>query len=164
MMDEGSFLTHVAPEGGVKMVDVSGKPSTIRTAVAAGNVLVGEKAFNLIAENAIAKGDVLSIAQIAGIIGAKHTSKLIPLCHDVSLKGVDVELSLNDALFSVDIRAFAKSVGPTGVEMEALTAVSIAALTVYDMCKSVSKQIEITNIHLRAKTGGQSGDYLRSEN
>ncbi|NND72472.1 MAG: cyclic pyranopterin monophosphate synthase MoaC [Rhodothermales bacterium] len=163
-MDEGSFLTHVAPEGGVKMVDVSGKPSTIRTAVAAGSVLVGEKAFRLIEENDIAKGDVLSIAQIAGIIGAKHTSKLIPLCHDVSLKGVDVELSLDESLFSVDIRAFAKSVGPTGVEMEALTAVSIAALTVYDMCKSVSKQIEITNIHLRAKTGGQSGDYLRSDN
>ncbi|NND71781.1 MAG: cyclic pyranopterin monophosphate synthase MoaC, partial [Rhodothermales bacterium] len=133
-------------------------------AVAAGSVLVGEKAFRLIEENDIAKGDVLSIAQIAGIIGAKHTSKLIPLCHDVSLKGVDVELSLDESLFAVDIRAFAKSVGPTGVEMEALTAVSIAALTVYDMCKSVSKQIEITNIHLRAKTGGQSGDYLRSDN
>ncbi len=164
VMDDSSFLTHVGPDGGVKMVDVSGKPDSIRTAVATGVVVVGEKAFGLIVANNIVKGDVLSIAQIAGIMGAKHTSKLIPLCHDVSLKGVDVELALTEETHAVEIRAFAKSVGSTGVEMEALTAVSIAALTVYDMCKSVSKQIEITNIHLRAKTGGQSGDYLRSDN
>lgn len=163
-MDDAPYLTHVDPEGGVKMVDVSAKPNSARTAVATGKVIVGEKAFTLISENRITKGDVLSLAQIAGIMGAKHTSKLIPLCHDVALKGVDVELTLNEDDASVDLRAFAKSIGPTGVEMEALTAVSIAALTVYDMCKSVSKDIEITNIHLRAKTGGQSGDYLRSDN
>lgn len=163
-MDEVPYLTHVDPDGGVKMVDVSAKPESVRTAVATGKVIVGELAYQRIRENKIAKGDVLSLAQIAGIMGAKQTSKLIPLCHDVSLKGVDVELTLNEEDFSIDVRAFTKSFGPTGVEMEALTAVSIASLTVYDMCKSVSKDIEITNIHLRAKTGGQSGDYLRSDN
>ena len=145
------------------MVDVSDKSNTVRTAVAAGRVLIGADALTRIVENTIQKGDVLTLAQIAGIMGAKQTSKLIPLCHDVSLNGVDVELSLHEGDAAVDIRAFAKSVGPTGVEMEALMAVSIAALTVYDMCKSVSKGIEIMGIRLLAKTGGQSGDYLHSE-
>ncbi len=163
-MSEGEVLTHVDPRGGVHMVDVSDKPSSIRTAVATGKVEIGETAYGLIIEEGIPKGDVLSLAQVAGIMGAKQTSKLIPLCHDVALKGIDVDLALNEQDHSVDIRAFAKSIGPTGVEMEALTAVSVAALTVYDMCKSVSKDIRITGIHLLAKTGGQSGDYLRSEN
>lgn len=163
-MSEGAILTHVDPQGGVHMVDVSDKPSSIRTAVATGKVLVGETAFGLIREGEVAKGDVLSLSQVAGIMGAKQTSKLIPLCHDVALKGIDVDLTLNEQDFSVEIKAIAKSVGPTGVEMEVLTAVSIAALTVYDMCKSVSKDIQITGIHLLAKTGGQSGDYLRSDN
>ena len=145
------------------MVDVSDKPSSARSAVASGRVVLGRDAFERVKENSIAKGDVLSVAQIAGIMGAKQTSKLIPLCHDVSLKGVDVELTLNDEDSCIEIRTFAKSVGPTGVEMEALTAVSVAALTIYDMCKSVSKEIEITEIHLRAKTGGQSGDYLKPD-
>lgn len=163
IMPETSVLSHVDSRGSVKMVDVSDKSNSSRTAVANGRVVVGERAFELIRENKIQKGDVLTLAQIAGIMGAKNTSKLIPLCHDVPLKGVDVELTLDEETHSVQIRAYAKSVGPTGVEMEALTAVSIAALTVYDMCKSVSKGIEITGIHLVAKTGGQSGDYLRSE-
>ncbi len=162
-MPEGSILSHVDPKGGVHMVDVSDKPSSVRTAVATGTVRVGSEAFNLVKEGEVRKGDVLSIAQVAGIIGAKQTSKLIPLCHDVSLKGIDVDLSLNDVETSIEIRAYAKSVGATGVEMEALTAVSVAALTVYDMLKSVSKNIEITGIHLLAKTGGQSGDYLKSD-
>jgi molybdenum cofactor biosynthesis protein MoaC len=161
-MSEGAVLTHVDPQGGVHMVDVSDKPSSVRTAVATGKVRVGETAFGLIEDGVVPKGDVLSLSQVAGIMGAKQTSKLIPLCHDVALKGIDVDLSLNEEDHSVEIRAFAKSIGSTGVEMEALTAVSIAALTVYDMCKSVSKDIEITGIHLLAKTGGQSGDYLRS--
>jgi cyclic pyranopterin phosphate synthase len=143
------------------MVDVSEKNKTVRTAVAAGRVLLGEEAFRLVGESRIRKGDVLGTAQIAGIMGAKETSRLIPLCHDVALRGIDVELTLDEADFAVEIRAFAKSVGPTGVEMEALTAVSVAALTIYDMCKSVSKGIAITDIHLLAKTGGQSGDYRR---
>ena len=154
-------LTHLNPHGGVQMVDVSDKSNTARTAVAVGKVRLGEEAFQLVAEHKIRKGDVLNVAQIAGIMGAKQTSKLIPLCHDVFVKGVDVELTLDEEDFTVDIRAYAKTIGPTGVEMEALTAVSIAALTVYDMCKSVSKEIEITGIHLLAKTGGASGDYRK---
>ena len=145
------------------MVDVSDKNNTIRTAVAGGRVLLGEEAYRLVVENKIRKGDVLTIAQIAGIMGAKQTSKLIPLCHDLSLKGVDVEFSLREDDHAVEIRAFAKTIGPTGVEMEALTAVSIAALTIYDMCKSVSKGITITEVHLLAKTGGQSGDYRKGQ-
>lgn len=163
-MTEEAILSHVDPKGGVHMVDVSDKPNSVRTAVATGSVQVGQEAFELIKEGQIRKGDVLSVAQIAGILGAKQTSKLIPLCHDVSLKGIDVDFNLNAEQFAVEIRAFAKSVGATGVEMEALTAVSIAALTVYDMCKSVSKDLEINGIHLLAKTGGQSGDYLKSDN
>ena len=145
------------------MVDVSPKVDTVRTAVAAGRVLLGEEAFTLVAENKVRKGDVLGIAQVAGIMGAKQTSKLIPLCHDVYVKGVDVELTLNPDDYAVEIQAFTKTVGPTGVEMEALTAVSVAALTIYDMCKSVSKAIQITDVHLLAKTGGQSGDYRKGQ-
>ncbi len=156
-------LTHLDPRGGVRMVDISEKAETLRTAVATGRVVVGEEAARLIRENRVKKGDVLLTAQIAGIQGAKQTSRLIPLCHDVSLRGVDVELMLDDASTSVEIRAFAKSQGPTGVEMEALTAVSIAALTIYDMCKSVSKSIRIDDIHLVAKTGGRSGDYRKGD-
>ncbi len=145
------------------MVDVSQKTDTTRTAVATGRVLLGKDAFRLVAEHKIRKGDVLGTAQIAGILGAKQTSKLIPLCHDVYVKGVDVEFTLNEDDHAVEIRSYTKTVGPTGVEMEALTAVSIAALTIYDMCKSVSKAIQITDVHLVAKTGGQSGDYRKGQ-
>ena len=145
------------------MVDIAEKPSSVRTAVAGGRVLVGEDVYRLVEENKIRKGDVLSIAQIAGIMGAKQTSKLIPLCHDVALKGVDVEITLQEEVFAIEIKAFVKTVGHTGVEMEALTGVSIAALTIYDMCKSVSKEIRVTDIHLLAKTGGQSGDYRKED-
>lgn len=145
------------------MVDISEKQTSVRTAVASGRVLLGEEAYALVRENRIRKGDVLVTAQIAGIMGAKQTSKLIPLCHDVYVKGVDIELTLNDEDNAVEIRAYAKTVGNTGVEMEALTAVSVTALTVYDMCKSVSKEITITDIHLLAKTGGVSGDYRKGE-
>jgi cyclic pyranopterin phosphate synthase len=145
------------------MVDVSTKSDAPRTALAAGRVLIGEEAFRQIEEETLKKGDVLTVAQIAGITGAKLTSRLIPLCHSVQINGVDVELSLAEEDFAVEVRAFAKSTGPTGVEMEALTAVNVAALTVYDMCKSVTKEIEIANVRLLAKTGGQSGDYRREE-
>lgn len=145
------------------MVDVSAKAETLRTAVAVGSVILGADAFERVRENTVQKGDVLSIAQIAGIMGAKETSRLIPLCHQVQIQGVDVNLTLDDEAKAVEIRAFAKSQGPTGVEMEALTAVSIAALTVYDMCKSITKDLRIEGIHLLAKTGGASGDYLRVE-
>lgn len=145
------------------MVDVSGKADTLRTAVAVGRVILGREAFERVRDNTVRKGDVLAIAQIAGIMGAKETSRLIPLCHQVQIQGVDVELTLNEDAEAVDIRAFAKSIGPTGVEMEALTAVSVASLTVYDMCKSVTKDLRIDNIHLLAKTGGAGGDYRRPE-
>ncbi|MDE2995145.1 MAG: cyclic pyranopterin monophosphate synthase MoaC [Bacteroidota bacterium] len=156
-------FTHVHPEGGVHMVDVSGKSATLRTAVAVGQVVLGREAFERVRDNTVRKGDVLSIAQIAGIMGAKETPRLIPLCHQVQIQGVDVELTLNEDAEAVDIRAFAKSIGPTGVEMEALTAVSVAALTVYDMCKSITKDLVIGDIHLLAKTGGASGDYRRTD-
>ena len=154
-------LSHLDEDGRARMVDISAKSATVRTAVARGRVLIGEEAFRLVQENRIRKGDVLSIAQVAGILGAKQTSRLIPLCHDVLLEGVDLDLELNETDFAIDVRAFVKTTGPTGVEMEALTAVSVAALTIYDMCKSVSKNIAITDTHLLAKTGGQSGDYRR---
>ncbi len=160
-MTDSPTLTHVNPKGGVQMVDVGEKPDTVRTALAFGRVLLTEPVFHAIREKDVPKGDVLGVAQIAGIMGAKQTSKLIPLCHDLHLKGVDVELALNEADHSVEIRAYAKSVGKTGVEMESLTAVSIAALTIYDMCKSMSKDLRISDIHLLAKTGGLSGDYRK---
>ncbi|MEP0547030.1 MAG: cyclic pyranopterin monophosphate synthase MoaC [Rhodothermales bacterium] len=159
---ESLTLSHLDDEGRARMVDISAKSATVRTAVARGRVLIGEEAFRLVQENRIRKGDVLSVAQVAGILGAKQTSRLIPLCHDVLLEGVDLDLELNEDVFAIDVRAFVKTTGPTGVEMEALTAVSVAALTIYDMCKSVSKDIAITDTHLLAKTGGQSGDYRRS--
>lgn len=158
-----SSFTHVHPEGGVHMVDVSGKSDTVRTAVAIGKVILGNEAFNRVQENTLRKGDVVSIAQIAGIMGAKETSRLIPLCHAVLIQSIDVELTLLPDEHALEIRSFAKSIGPTGVEMEALTAVSVAALTVYDMCKAISKDITISHIHLLAKTGGASGDYRKTE-
>jgi len=145
------------------MVDVSEKSDSVRTAVAMGKVLLGEEAYRRVQEKDIQKGDVLTTAQVAGIMGAKQTSQLIPLCHDVQIDGVDVEFTFEDEEKAIEIRAYTKSIGVTGVEMEALTAVSITALTIYDMCKSVSKGIHITDIHLLAKTGGQSGNYRKSE-
>ncbi len=162
-MTGDSTLTHVNPQGGVQMVDISEKHGSVRTALASGRVILGEEAFRLVADNKVRKGDVLSVAQIAGIMGAKQTSKLIPLCHDVFVKGVDIDLTLNEADYAVEIRSYTKTIGATGVEMEALTAVAIAALTIYDMCKSVSKAIRVTDIHLLAKTGGVSGDYRKGE-
>lgn len=160
-MTESASLSHVDEQGHARMVDISQKPSTARTAVAAGRVIVGDAALQLIRDNQIRKGDVLTVSNVAGVLGAKQTSRLLPLCHDVVLQNVELEFALDDAAGAVDIRAIVKTEGPTGVEMEALTAVSIAALTVYDMCKSVTKEIEITGVQLLAKSGGRSGDYRR---
>jgi cyclic pyranopterin phosphate synthase len=156
------MLTHLNPEGGVHMVDVSAKPDTVRTAVASGRVILPADVLRAILAHEVRKGDVLTVAQIAGILGAKQTSQLIPLCHHVNLTGVDMELKPNEETSSIEIRAFTKATGPTGVEMEALTAVAVAALTIYDMCKSLSKEIVITDIQLLAKTGGASGDYRKA--
>ena len=158
----GPALGHIDEQGRALMGDVIPKPTTSRTYVDAGRVILGEEAFRLVSENRIQKGDVVTVAQIAGVLGAKQASRLIPLCHDVLLQNVEIDVDLDEAASAVEIRAITKSEGPTGVEMEALMAVSIAALTIYDMCKSVSKEISVTDVRLLAKTGGQSGDYRRS--
>ena len=142
------------------MVDVSHKPDTERIAVARGEVHMKRETFELIRAGQIKKGDVLTIAQIAGITASKRTSDLIPLCHPLPLSKIDVSLTLDDSLPGVVITATAKTVGKTGVEMEALTAVSVAALTVYDMAKAAEKTMHIQNIRLLEKHGGQSGDVL----
>jgi cyclic pyranopterin phosphate synthase len=124
-------------------------------------VLLGSDAFARVAANSIAKGDVLTVAKLAGIMGAKQTASLIPLCHPLLLSGVDVRLTLNEEVQAVDVEAEVTTVGPTGVEMEALTAVTVASLTVYDMCKAVSKDIRISEVRLESKTGGKSGHWSR---
>ena len=153
-------LTHVDEQGHAHMVDVGSKPDTERLAVARGEVLMKKETFDLIRAGQIKKGDVLTVAQIAGINAAKRTSELIPLCHPLFLTKVDVELELDEALPGVIITATTKVMGKTGVEMEALTAVSVAALTIYDMAKAAEKTMRIQNIRLLEKHGGQSGDVV----
>ena len=145
------------------MVDVGEKQITQRTATAAARVLVNRTTFDLIRSGGVKKGDVLTVAQIAGIMAGKRTPDLIPMCHPVPLNGIDLKLWLDEARLSVEIEATTRCEGRTGVEMEALTAVSGAALTVYDMCKAVQRDMEITDIRLVRKTGGVHGDYEREE-
>ncbi|MBI5730006.1 MAG: cyclic pyranopterin monophosphate synthase MoaC [Ignavibacteriales bacterium] len=152
-------LSHVDKNGKANMVDVSGKEVTERTASAYCEVLVSDEVFRKIEQNQIAKGDVLTVAKIAGIQAAKKTSALIPLCHNIFISKIDVELKLNKKNSTVEIKSFAKTNSVTGIEMEALTAVSVAALTVYDMCKAIDKGIIINEIKLLSKTGGKSGNY-----
>ncbi|KAL5571436.1 hypothetical protein UlMin_021033 [Ulmus minor] len=159
--ESGIGLTHVGTTGEAQMVDVSVKENSKRTAIASCKVILGKKVFDLVLANQIAKGDVLSVAKIAGITGAKQTSNLIPLCHNITLTNVRVDLILNPEDWSVDVEGEAASSGKTGVEMEAMTAVSVAGLTVYDMCKAASKDIQITNVRLESKTSGKSGDWFR---
>ncbi|NXK01999.1 MOCS1 protein, partial [Herpetotheres cachinnans] len=154
-------LTHTDEEGRAAMVDVGGKPDSRRIAVAGAVVRLGEKAFGMVRQNQVKKGDVLAVAQIAGIQGAKLTSQLIPLCHNIPLNHVEVSLSLDEARYAVVIRSSCQTWGRTGVEMEALTAASLAALTVYDMCKAVTHDIVIEEVKLLSKTGGQRGDFSR---
>ena len=151
-------LSHLDESGRARMVDVGAKPDTERLAIARGEVLMKPATLALIRAGSIKKGDVLTVAQLAGIMGAKRTSELIPLCHPLPLTKIDVDLALEDSLPGVVITATAKTTGKTGVEMEALTAVSIAALTVYDMAKAAEKTMKIQNIRLVEKHGGQSGD------
>ncbi len=155
---KGDTLTHLDEQGRVAMVDVGGKPVTDREAVARGHVTVQPETLRLIQEGLMKKGDVLTIAQLAGIMGAKKTSELIPLCHPLPLNQVNVDLELDQANNRIEITATARTSAKTGVEMEALTAVSVAALTVYDMCKSVDRGMRIESVRLVKKTGGQSGD------
>lgn len=156
-------FTHFNEQGRAKMVDVGEKPVSNRTAIAAGRVLVNENTFALIKSGGMKKGDVLSVAQIAGVMGAKRTPDLIPMCHPIFLSGIDLKLWLDEERCSVEIEASISCDGRTGVEMEALTAVSTAALTVYDMCKAVQKDMCITDIRLLQKTGGVHGDFTREE-
>jgi cyclic pyranopterin phosphate synthase len=153
-------LTHINEAGEVHMVDVGAKPETERTAVARGEVHLRPETVDLIRKGLMKKGDVLTVAKIAGILGAKKTSDLIPLCHPIALNQVEVVLELDDNLPGVQIKATARTIGKTGVEMEALTAVSVAALTVYDMVKAVEKTARIHNIRLVEKHGGLSGDVV----
>lgn len=153
-------LTHLDEHGRAEMVDVSRKPDTARIAVARGEVRMKKDTLELIRAGQIKKGDALTVAQIAGIAASKRTSDLIPLCHPLPLSKIDVDLALDDSLPGVVITATAKATGKTGVEMEALTAVSIAALTVYDMAKAAEKTMRIQNIRLVEKHGGQSGDVV----
>lgn len=154
----GPTLTHLDEQGRARMVDVGGKPVTDREAVARGSVLMQRDTLKLIQEGLVKKGDALTIAQLAGIMGAKRTAELIPLCHPLPLNRVDVDLELDAAQSRVNITATASTSGKTGVEMEALTAVTIAALTVYDMCKAVDRGMRIDAVRLIRKRGGQSGD------
>ena len=154
-----SKFTHLDSDGNAIMVDVSDKPQTERMAIAKGEVLIAAKTMKMIISEELQKGDVLSVAQLAGIMGAKRTPDLIPLCHPLNLSSVEVELSCDRLRNAVNITATCKLTGQTGVEMEALTAVSLAALTVYDMCKAVDKEMRITNIRLVQKSGGRSGVY-----
>ncbi|VFV17956.1 molybdenum cofactor biosynthesis [Lynx pardinus] len=155
-------LTHVDAEGRAAMVDVGGKPDTERVAVASAVVLLGPVAFKLVQKNQLKKGDALVVAQLAGVQAAKQTSQLIPLCHHVALSHVEVQLELDSTRHAVGIQASCRARGPTGVEMEALTAAAVAALTLYDMCKAVSRDIVLGEIKLISKTGGQRGDFHRT--
>ncbi|HLB80202.1 MAG TPA: cyclic pyranopterin monophosphate synthase MoaC [Dongiaceae bacterium] len=152
-------LTHFDAEGKAAMVDVSDKAESERTATATGSVIMRPETLALIAAGGVEKGDVLSVARLAGIMGAKRTPDLIPLCHPLSLASVAVDLSVDAARNAVDITATCKLKGRTGVEMEALTAVAVAALTVYDMCKAVDRGMRLTDIRLVHKSGGKSGIY-----
>lgn len=163
IMDHMKDFTHFNEQGRAKMVNVGEKDTTCRTAVAAARVLVNQETFSLIKSGGMKKGDVLTVAQIAGVMGAKRTPDLIPMCHPILIDGINLDLSLDENRCSVEILATVSCAGRTGVEMEALTAVSTAALTVYDMCKAVQKDIMITDIRLIEKTGGVHGDYHRKE-
>lgn len=158
-----SDFTHFNEQGRAKMVDVGEKSISRRTATAAARVLMNEQTFSLIRSGGMKKGDVLTVAQIAGVMGAKRTPDLIPMCHPILMDGIDLELKLDENRLSVEIFATVSCDGRTGVEMEALTAVSTAALTVYDMCKAVQKDMVITDIRLVKKTGGVHGDFIREE-
>ncbi|MBE3119711.1 MAG: cyclic pyranopterin monophosphate synthase MoaC [Chloroflexi bacterium] len=153
-------LTHLDDSGRAQMVDVGDKPDTERLAIASGEVVMKQATLDLIRGGAIKKGDVLTVAQIAGIAAAKRTAELIPLCHPLPITHIEVALSLDDTLPGVVIMASVKTTGKTGVEMEALTAVSVAALTVYDMAKAAEKTMKIQNIRLVEKHGGRSGDIV----
>jgi len=152
-------LTHLDETGKARMVDVGAKPESERVAVAEGAVYMQPETLRLIQEGALKKGDVLAVARIAGVMAAKRTAELIPLCHPIALTQIDLDLSIDAEANAVRIQATARTFGKTGVEMEALTGVSVAALTIYDMAKAVDRAMRLSDIRLLAKRGGQHGDY-----
>lgn len=154
-------LTHINEQGRAKMVDVSEKQETLREAVAYGNVYMKGETLKLIKEGTIKKGDVLSVAQVAGIMGSKKTSDIIPMCHPIMISGCDISFFLNFDENRIEITATVKNTGQTGVEMEALTAVAIAGLTIYDMCKAIDREMIVSDIKLIKKSGGKSGLFER---
>jgi cyclic pyranopterin phosphate synthase len=156
-------LSHLDSKGRARMVDVGDKPVTARVASAEGRILMSREAFELVRSEAVAKGDVLAVARLAGIQAAKRTGELIPLCHPLGLDQIEVEATLDPALPGVRVVAVVRAVARTGVEMEALTAVAVACLTVYDMVKSADRAMRIDAIRLLHKTGGRSGDYSAAE-
>lgn len=160
-MSDQARLTHVDERGAARMVDVSDKDVTARTASASGRVLVSPRVVELLRGQGVPKGDALAVARVAGIMGAKRTPDLVPLCHPLALSGVDVDLEVLDE--AVAIRATVRTTDRTGVEMEALTAVSVAALTIVDMVKAVDRAAVVTDVRVDTKTGGRSGDWGRDE-
>lgn len=162
-MTQGSEFSHFDTSGNARMVDVSSKQDTAREATAAGSISMSEQCFRLIKAGSISKGDVLGVARIAGIMAAKKVDDLIPLTHPLPITKADIDFTLDEARCKIDIFATVGITGKTGVEMEALTAVSVAALTIYDMSKAVDKGMTINNIRLINKSGGKSGDYSRDE-
>jgi cyclic pyranopterin phosphate synthase len=153
------MLTHINEKGYAKMVDISDKDDTQRVAIATATITLSKEALEKVKNGQIKKGDVLSVAQVAGIMGAKNTSNNIPMCHQINLVGCDLDFEIDDENTCIKIYSTCKSMGKTGVEMEALNSCSIAALTIYDMCKAVDKKMVISNIHLIEKTGGKSGGF-----
>lgn len=156
-----SEFTHFNRQGEAIMVDVSAKAETAREAVAEGRILMNRECFQKVKEGTMGKGDVLGVARVAGIMGAKKTSELIPLCHLLNLTKVEIDFSLEEETASVKASCSVRTTGKTGVEMEALTGVQVALLTIYDMCKAIDKGMEMTEIHLCRKSGGKSGDFVR---
>lgn len=156
-------LTHLNEQGRAKMVDISEKQETVRTAHAISSILVSKEVYEKITSSQVKKGDVLSVAQVAGIMAAKRTADIIPMCHPIALKAVDIqfEWKCDENKYELMIHSFVKTKGSTGVEMEALTAASVCALTVYDMCKAIDKGMVIGQTYLMEKTGGKSGDFRR---
>lgn len=154
-------LTHLNEEGRARMVDVSDKSDTVREAVASGSVYMKKETLQKVIEGSIKKGDVLSVAQVGGIMGAKNTPNIIPMCHPIMITGCDISFKFDMENSKIDIIATAKTTGKTGIEMEALTAVSVAGLTIYDMCKAIDKEMIISNIMLIKKSGGKSGVFQR---
>lgn len=156
-------FTHFNADGRARMVDVSDKSQTLRTAVAKATVYLNETTYRMVLEGRMKKGDVLAVAQVGGIMAAKRTFEAIPMCHPIMLTGVDIRFETNDEQHTIDIYATTRCKGETGVEMEALNAASTAALTIYDMCKAVQRDIVIGGIMLMEKSGGKSGDFKREE-